>query len=299
MQLIACKLEVCVPEQRESIVKGLWQSGSSSLLVLNTCQRLESFGLHEPQVEDLRVIERWDNEAAFERLTRIAAGLESRVLGELEILGQVREAYRQFRQFVGEGDTTLDRILQDVLALARTARRKSGIDQKVTSLSALASREILARVPAGEPIAVVGSGSLAGSIARYLSERGNSPIRIAGRCPENAISLANRVNGFGCGLDNLSSLFSGVAGVVTATAAPHPVVYAHHIVDARRPLVIVDLGVPADCSADVRNLPDLEYISLASIEEKSQHNVQERERRAEIAARIIKERSVSWIEALN
>jgi glutamyl-tRNA reductase len=292
MQLIACKLEVSEPAEREAIVQGL--GSDPTLLVLNTCQRLESFGTREPDFHKVRILERWTNAAAFERLARIAAGLESRILGELEILGQVRQAYRQFREVIGEGDNSLDRVFQDILSLARKARRESGIDQKVTSLSALASRELLARVPAGEPVAVVGSGSLAAGVARYLSERGNSPIRIAGRCPENAISLANEVNGFGCGLDNLLSLFSNVAGIVTATAAPHPVVYAHHIAHTKRPLVIVDLGVPADCAAEVRHLSDLEYISLSNVETQAQVNVQERKQRAEVAAHIIRQRSMSW-----
>jgi glutamyl-tRNA reductase len=295
MQLVACKLEVSEPAEREAVVQGL--GADSSLLVLNTCQRLESFGTREPNHHKVRVLERWTNAAAFERLARIAAGLESRILGELEILGQVRQAYHQFREVDDDGDNSLDRIFQDILRLARKARRESGIDQKVTSLSALASRELLARVPAGEPLALVGSGSLAAGVARYLSERGNSPIRIAGRCPENAMSLANKVNGFGCGLDDLLSLFTGVAGIVTATAAPHPVVYAHHIEQTKRPLVIVDLGVPADCSAEVRNLSDLVYLSLSNVEAQAQVNVQEREQRAKVAAHIIKQRSMSWTGA--
>ncbi|HQH26280.1 MAG TPA: hypothetical protein PLP17_02700, partial [Oligoflexia bacterium] len=199
MQLTGYSLELVNPIERESVVQALRRSAGGSLLVLNTCQRLECFGFAKPRFDKVRVLAEWKNAEAFERLSRIAAGLESRVLGELEVLGQVREAYRQYRELDAANDALLDRIFQDVLTLARKARRESGIDQKVTSLSALASQALLSRINPGDPIAVVGSGSLAGSVARYLSERGKSPIRIAGRCPENAMRLALRVQGFGCG----------------------------------------------------------------------------------------------------
>ena len=157
-----------------------------------------------------------------------------------------------------------------------------------------AARELLMRVPAGEPIAVVGSGSLAGSIARFLGKRGTCPIRVAGRCPDNAVTLANEVGGFGVGLDKLMPLFEGVAGIITATAAPHPVVYAHHLDTARRPLTIVDLGVPPDCDAGVWGLPELTYVGLREVEAHAHVNIRDRQRRAEDAARIIREGAEAW-----
>lgn len=290
----ACLLELADPASRESVVRSLWQAVPPALLVLSTCQRLECYGRHPPSLPGVRVKHRWDRREAFERLARIAAGLESRVLGELEVLGQVREAYRQFRVAGGENDSLLDRLFQDALALARRARRESGIDQTQTSLASLACRQLLARIPAGAPLAVVGSGSLAGSVARYLGKRGDSAVRIAGRCPENAVQLASEVGGFGCGLDRLMPMFDGVAGIVTATAAPHPVVYAHHLERAGRPLVIVDLGVPPDCDAEVATLPGVTYIGLREVEAHAHVNIEDRRRRAEEAGRIIAEGAGAW-----
>lgn len=294
MQLIGCELQIDAPADREAVVRQLWQSMMPPPLILNTCQRLECFGAHAPDIPKAKVARTWRDVEAFERLTRIAAGLESRILGELEVLGQVRDAYRQFRTFGGIGDATLDRVFQDSLALARKARRESGIDRKLTSLSALASRELLARIPEGAPLAVVGSGSLAGSVARYLGKHGKTAVRVAGRCPVNAMNLAASVGGFGVGLDKLAHLLEDVTGIITATAAPHPVVYAHHLAKARRPLVIIDLGVPPDCSTDVPHLPDVSYIGLHEIEARAQVNSEERRKRAETASRIIREGALAW-----
>lgn len=293
MNFVGCQLEIDSPHTREEVVERLRRC-PQPLLVLNTCQRLETFGFSLPCVDTVKLTRIWQEREAFERLARIAAGLESRIIGELEVIGQVRAAYRIFRENGGAGLRALDRIFQDAIALAREARRVSGVDSNMTSLSGLAARALLDRVPEGAHLAVVGAGSLAGAVARYLSKRGNCPIRIASRCPRNAIQLAVKLGGFGLGLDEIAHLFHGVSGIVTATAAPHPLVYPHHLEEAARPLVIVDLGAPPDCHPDVATLPNVTYIGLAEIEAKAQINTEDRRRRAEIAARIIREGAQAW-----
>lgn len=293
MQLVARQIDARHPEERLEAIHRL-RSIERPLLILNTCQRLEYFSCRAECVPELRTSQEWKDAVAFERLARIAAGLESRILGELEILGQVRTAYKDFRQSLRPDCCNLDRLFQDALALARRARRESGIDRNLTSLSALAARELLARVPVGEPIAVIGSGSIAGSVARYLGKRGKSPVRVTSRCPERAMTLALEVGGFGGGLDNLDHLLDGVAGIITATAAPHPILYPEHIRGARRPLAVVDLGVPPDCHNDIGTMDGVEYIGLELIESKAQVNTQDRRERAEIAAQIIRDGALAW-----
>ncbi len=209
------------------------------------------------------------------------------------MLGQVRDGYRHFRQ-QGYANGSLDRVFQEALALARKARKESGIDNNLTSLSGHAARELLARIPAGAPVAVVGAGVLAGSIARYLGKRGSSPVRVTSRCPDHALRLAMEVGGFGSGLESMAHLFVDVAGVITATSAPHPVVFAEHIARTARPLAVVDMGVPPDCDESVRGLDDVHYVGLTEIENRVQTHKQERLQRAEVAARIIADGAQAW-----
>lgn len=293
MQFVGYQLDIERPEHRSDAVDNLRRSGYP-LLILNTCQRLEYYGVAEPDADTYRPSQKWTDMVAFERLARIAAGLESRILGELEILGQTRNAYKEFQLLGGRDASRLDRIFQDALALARKARRESGIDRNLTSLSALAARELLAQIENGAPVAVVGSGSMAGRVARYLGKRGQSPVRVTSRCPERAMSLAMEVGGFGAGLDELTHLLDGVAGLVTATAAPHPVVYAHHLSSARFPLTVIDLGVPPDCHDEIHAMNDVRYIGLETIEAKAHINTQERRDRAEVASRIIRDGAIEW-----
>jgi glutamyl-tRNA reductase len=294
MDLVGCELKLESPGIREAVVKDLRRPGSGAFMILDTCQRLECYGTTVPAPAGAHVARVWSGPEAFERLARIAAGLESRVLGELEVLGQVREAYRLFREQTGGNDAALDRILQDILAVARKARRDSRIDQTLISLAALAAETLLECATPGAPIAVIGSGALASSVTRRLADRGGAALRIAGRCPKNALRLASEVQGFGVGLDDLTPMMDGVAGIVAATAAPHPVLYAHHLEKAARPLVIVDLGVPPDCSEETRELPGVTYIPLGQVEARTQINLDERRRHAETAAQIVREGAREW-----
>ena len=141
MMLHACALDIRPSVERKHLVRKL-RDHAVPMLVLDTCQRLEVFSPIEIRTFDAPIVDVWRNEQAFERLARIAAGLESRILGELEILGQVRCAYKEFHAHFGDDQRRLDRFFQDALSLARRARKQSGIDRQMTSLSGLAVERI-------------------------------------------------------------------------------------------------------------------------------------------------------------
>lgn len=291
---VAYRFSIPCPHHRARVSAELQQEGRGRWLVLDTCQRLELYsadGLPSPSVLEYAV-DRVDGHEAFLRLANIAAGLDSRVLGELEILGQVRQSYKALVESAGEARTLC--VFQDVLALARKARKASGIDQRLTSLSGLASRYLLDQVEPGTPIAVLGSGSIASACVRYLSKRGESPVRIASRCPEKAMQLAVNYGGFSRGLDGLEELLVGVGGVLCATAAPHPLLYPAHLELLTPAAVVVDLGVPADCSEACRISKAIRYTSLVDVEQLAESNRADRQARAAIAEAVIAEGVAHW-----
>lgn len=297
MPFFACELELVENENREAVVNTLTRELQHPLLVLNTCQRLECFGYSVPTDPRWRVVGQWEAAEAFERMARITAGLESRIIGELEVLGQVRTAYKLFREVTTGNEKILDRIFQEALALGREARRVSEVDRNLTSLSALAARTMMHHLPPTAPVAVVGAGSLAGSVARYLNKRGNHPVRITSRCPDNAFNLAMELGGFSTALDEIGHLFEGVSGIISATAAPHALIYPHHLEQAGRPLMIIDLGEPPDCDTSVKTLPGVTYVSLLEIENMAHINTEDRMKRAEVAARVIRDGAREWAAA--
>lgn len=257
-------------------------------LVLNTCYRLEVYGPETAVLSDAPITRICSGRDAAERLARIAAGLESRILGELEVLGQVRAAYKRFQVSSLGRTASLDGIFQRVLSVARKARRESGIDQLVTSVASLAVGCIAQHVQPGEPIAVIGTGSLASSVARHIVKRGGHPMRIASRCPVRAGHLADQIGGAGASMSDLRSLLNGVGTIISATGAPHTVISHDHLEGCRRPLLIVDLSVPRDCHPELDADSSIIRIPLEHIEQQAAGNWGERCRRAEIAASIIR-----------
>ncbi len=286
----SCSLHIAEPLRREETARRLRALGRPPLLVLNTCQRLEVYGRQLPEnlpgAVDRHSTRRRD---VVRRLARIAAGLESRILGELEILGQVREAYKLFNERFGAEDSRLDRVFQDAIALARKARRESGIDQNLTGLAALSARRVMEALPADAPVAIVGSGSLAAGVARYLGKRSRLPVRVSSRCPENALRLAAEIGGFAAGLDELSHLLGDAHAIVSATAAPHALIFNHHVPVAPHRRLVIDLGEPPDCAPELRGRGDIDYVGLLDMEAHAQTNTEERCRRAQHAARLIDE----------
>jgi len=292
--LIACDIRISEPTLREETARQLRSHSMTPLLVLNTCQRLETFGrtgISPQDFEDQGVVDCHDSceQHMTRRLARIAAGLESRILGELEILGQVRQAYKEFTMRFGKDDPKLDRLFQKALALARKARRESGIDQNLTGLAALTARKVMASVPEDTPVTIVGSGSLAKGVARYLGKRSKLPVRVSSRCPENAMKLAMEVGGFSSGLEDLVPMLRDARVIVSATAAPHPLIFSEHVPPRAGGRLIVDLGEPPDCAEEIRFRDDIEYVGLLDIEALAQTNTADRRDRAKIAAKIIDE----------
>lgn len=292
--LIACDIRIPEPTLREETARRLRSDCVHPVLVLNTCQRLETFGRlamisQEYLAEGFMECHATDEKDIVRRLARIAAGLESRILGELEILGQVRQAYKEFTARFGKDDPKLDRLFQDALALARKARRESGIDQNVTGLAALTARKIIASVPDDATVTIVGAGSLAKGVARYLGKRSKLPVRVSSRCPENAMKLAMEVGGFSSGLEDLVPMLRDARVIVSATAAPHPLIFSEHVPVRGEGRLILDLGEPPDCAEEVRNREDIEYVGLMDIEALAQTNTADRRERAIVAAKIIDE----------
>jgi glutamyl-tRNA reductase len=287
--MISCELNISDPNDRDRMARSLRKQSLTPLMVLNTCQRLETYGRMRPCLDNPKLIcDTQDEETSIRKLARIACGLESRIIGELEIMGQVREAYKEFHQKFGQDDPRLDRLFQKAIALARKARRESGIDQNLTGLSALTARRIIDSVSEDATVTIVGSGSIAKGVARYLGKRSKLPVRVSSRCPENAMKLAMEFGGFSSGLDELKPMLRDARVIVTATAAPHPLVYNSHVPATLDSRLIIDLGEPPDCADEIHIRDDIEYIGLLDMEAHAETNTEERVRRANLAEEIIK-----------
>jgi glutamyl-tRNA reductase len=214
-------------------------------------------------------------------LFAVAAGLDSMVLGEVEILGQLRRAHELSRA-AGACGPLLDRLMRDALGAGRRARGRTAIGRCGVSVSSAAvelAREALGSL-AGRRVMLVGAGKSSEVTARVLRSHGVDVLRVANRSPERAAELAG---GYGVAvpLDDLEAHIADSDLVLAATACPHVLIGRDAVeramaARAGRPLVIVDLAVPRDVDAAVRDVPGVTLLDLDDVQRRVARNRESR-----------------------
>ena len=204
---------------------------------------------------------RWaGGEDAVRHIFRVASGIDSVIVGEGQIAGQLRRAHQEARD---RGlHPLLDRLLQRALAVARELRATTWPAGADRSVGSLAVDEALARLeaPRGSTALVVGAGEIGKLAARALARRVGRVV-VVNRDAERARDLAARIGGRGVGLDELATELVG-ADVVISAADTRGTVLTRALLEARcrvRPLVLVDIAVPRSVAEDGRALPGLSY----------------------------------------
>jgi glutamyl-tRNA reductase len=270
------------------------QGGGHESVVLSTCNRTELYfaaddedrlseladrallTLAGPAADALApVAYRLADESAALHLFRVAAGLDSMVPGEGEILGQVRDAYE-----AGAPGPLLDRVFRMALHAGRRARVETAIGESPASIPAAAAalaQQVFERLD-GRRVVLVGAGRMSELTARNLRSRGATITAVLNRTPERAESLAATLGGRAGPLDGLGAALGDADVVVSSTSAPGFVLTSEALSEPvrgrrGRPLLLVDLAVPRDVDPGlgaidgcfVYDLDDLEAIVSSSL----------------------------------
>ena len=213
------------------------------------------------------------DDAAVSHLFSVTAGLDSMVVGESQILGQVREALR-LGQSAGSVGPALNLLFQQALRVGKRAHAETGIDHAAPSVVASALDRSGAHIGgiAGRTAVVVGAGAMAGLAAATLSRAGVGRLVIVNRTPDSAARLAEAYDGEAAALDALPALLSAADVLVSCTGSPGVVVPGELVISARvgatRPLAIADLALPHDVEPSVADLDGIALITLASLAEE-------------------------------
>jgi glutamyl-tRNA reductase len=204
--------------------------------------------------------ERWGEDAA-RHLFRVTCGLESMIVGEHQILGQVRAAADAARA-AGSAGPVMTRLLRDALALGKRARVESGIARSAVSVSSAAVE--LARKTVG-PLEgrvglVIGAGKIGSLAARSLADRGIGRLLVASRSRERAEALADRIGGEPLPLERLIEGLAESDVAICGTAAPGYIVTEEDVRTALegrpgRPLILMDIAVPRDVEPSAGEIP--------------------------------------------
>lgn len=267
----------------------LLRSGQGERLLLVTCNRTELYGLDRPEILERELLaaagvddgplDRRSGAATVSHLFAVASGLDSMVLGEYQILGQVRRALRQAREEETLGPV-LDELTRRAVQVGRRVRRDTDLGRNLPSIPKVAvgvARLVLGEL-AGRRVLVIGSGKLGDITTRTLRRAADLELVVINRRMERARELAAAVGGRAEPFEKLDRLLEETDLVIACTAAPTPVL-THECVSraasARggRRLAILDIAVPRDIDPAVRDLPGVRLYDLDDLREWSSVSV--------------------------
>ena len=267
-----------------------------------------AFLARAPEIErEGRLVVRRDAEAA-RHLLRVAAGLESMVLGEPEILGQVRQAH-EIADAVGSSGPLTRRLLRSAAETGRRARSETAVSTGAVSLGYAVvelARNIFSELTEAG-VLVLGAGETARQVVRNLVDRGARRVQVANRGRERAERLAAEIPGVETlSLDERYAALESADVVVATTSAPEPLLTAAGMREAlgrrrARPLLVVDLGVPRNVEEAVGRLDGVFLHSLDSLDVLIQRNLKRRREEVPRVEEIVEQelaRFTAWFRAL-
>jgi glutamyl-tRNA reductase len=247
--------------------------------LLVTCNRTELYGMRDPEsLRDalLSAVDGGDPADFYQKrgaeavahLFAVAAGLDSMVIGEPQILGQVKRAMSQ-AQGAGSLGPVLGELVRRAIAVGRRARRETDLGRGLPSIPLVATG--MARFVLGDladrRLLIVGTGKLGHLTAGLLRRSGAAEVVVTNRSPEAAGRLAAEIGGSAAPFDDLDRLLSDSDIVITCTAAPAPILTRQRVAMALagrlgRKLVIIDIAVPRDVAPEVRSLRGVRLYDL-------------------------------------
>ena len=290
------------------------RDGIEEALILSTCNRVEvAVGAQEdvnadPIVRsflsqyhhyDANAYDRYlywhRQEEAIRHLFRVASSLDSMILGEPQVLGQMKQAIATARR-VGALNGTLHEVANQTLAVARRVRRETAIGTTAISVSYAAvelAKKIFGSLD-GKVIFVIGAGKMSELAAKHLLKSGASAIFVSNRTFERAQELAAAFHGTAIQFEQLFDHIDKADVIISSTGAPHFVVrkdQAERLLAARknRPVFFVDIAVPRDIDPAVNELDNAFVYDIDDLEQVVDANKKQRQREAAFAEQIVNE----------
>ena len=286
------------------------QAGVREAAILSTCNRTELYCTVDAGCEDVpgdwlhrhqdlgqthldEFLYRHDGANAVRHLFRVATGLDSMVLGEPQILGQVKEAYAMARA-ARTLKAPLERLFQNTFAVAKRVRSETRIGANPVSVAFTAVRlaeQVFADLR-GACVLLVGAGETIELVGRHLTEARVRRLIVANRTLENAQALATRFGGYAIALGDLDRHLAEADIVIASTASRDPVLVRQQVEAAiaarkRRPMFLLDLAMPRDIDPAVASLADVYLYTLDDLREAIDANLRSRREAAREAEEMI------------
>jgi glutamyl-tRNA reductase len=290
--------------------------------ILSTCNRVEIYGLTDNPSAASKGIRQFLHEHhqlkesvdhhlyehhgadSVGHVLHVACGLDSMVLGETEILGQMKEAYENAR-LAGATGAVLNRLFQKTFRAAKHIRSETAIARGSTSVGNVAV-DLAGKIfqdLAASTVMVLGTGEMSEATARALRSRGAGAILVCSRTPERARALADELRGQAIGYDDWPLEFPRVDIVISATAAPHPIITRdklRQLLAGRpgRPLFLIDIAVPRDIEKACGEVADVYLYDIDDLQQIAGANLAAREREIASCRELIGQHQARFMEWL-
>jgi glutamyl-tRNA reductase len=230
---------------------------------------------------------------AVRHLFRVASSLDSMVVGEPQILGQVKSAYTVARE-VGAVQSELEGLLQRTFAVAKKVRHETQIGANSVSIASVAvelARKIFGTLE-GKTVLLVGAGKMSELAARHLMEQGAAAVMVANRTHERAVQLAAQFAGTPVAFDQIYAQAAAADIVITSTGSSEPIFRREHgrqFLHARknRPMFFIDIAVPRDVDPEMNRLEGIFVYDIDDLQSVAASNMAERSREAQAAETIV------------
>src|SRR5262245_42067922 len=293
-------------------------------VILSTCNRLEVYALvRDPETAGREIIDllshscdspaetfarhlyTLQDEQAVRHLFRVAAGLDSMVLGEPQILGQITDAYEAALS-QGAAGTVLSTLFRAAIHTGKRVRTETKIGINPASISSVAAG--LAQRLLGDlsqrRVLLIGAGEMGAIAVRAMQKRGTSHITVANRTFENAEKLAQEWDGKAITFQQLHQALVMADIVISCTGAPHTILNREAIepvmtVRPTRPLFLFDIAVPRDIDPSVAEIPNVHLRDIDDLQSQADDNVRERASEIPLVETIVENELVQFLDWLS
>ena len=284
--------------------------GIEESVVLSTCNRMEYYAavddcriasnqlrsfLQRHGGEPLRMEHLYEKKGveAARHLCRVVSGIDSMVLGETEIFGQVKKAYQAALES-GTTSRRLNKLFQKAFGIGKKVRSHTGIQEGQTSVGSVAvdlAEKIFGHLRSSR-VMVIGAGEMSRATARSLLSRGAHSIFVTNRSFERAEELAAELDGEAVRFDDWQNALQEVDVVISSTGSPHAVMDRAHVEAVRRkrryrPLFLIDIAVPRDIEPEVGEIEEVYLYDIDTLKEIAQEAKGQRAEQVRLCERII------------
>lgn len=244
------------------------------------------------------------DDMAVRHLFRVTSSLDSMVVGEPQVLGQMRRAY-SIALDAGTAGRVLNRLVPSAFRVAKRIRTETGIGASAVSISYMAvelGKKIFSSLK-GHTALLVGAGEMAELSARHLVNAGVTRVLLANRTEESARRLASELGGEQVSFDRISDHLAEADVVICSTAADHYVITEEMVRQAltrrrNRPAFFIDISVPRNIDPAIGNIPNVFVFDIDDLESVISSNIREREREAERAELIVESEIMQFQSSL-